>query len=66
MAAYVVLASEEEREHAAWLANRDAKQKEEFARREGGDANEGENKGRGDGQTLNGSNRRQSAPQSRR
>ena len=57
VAADMDLSSEEESEHAALPAYRNAKRKAEVLRREDGDAKKSEKKGRGDGKALHGFNR---------
>ena len=71
VAADADVSSWDENEHAAWLAHRKAKndgrkdfaRKEDFARNEENAGKKGK-KGRSDGSTLNGCNRRTGGPQS--
>ena len=58
VAADVDLSSEDEREHAAWAAYREAKKKGNLATTEERGSKKGESTGKSDGQLLNGFNRR--------
>ena len=58
MAKHTDATSAKESDHAARSPYRKARRKKDFAKREGGEVKKGGNKGKGDGQTLYGFNRR--------